>query len=235
MGTFEDFIRYGLPGYILLGSIVSVLTLAAILPINYDIYKDFANIVGATILVVGPLIGFIIHQLYLVFFDWKESYTKLSRGCIAFIYIAFLQSDQAKTLQADENLVKDQSFIAWKFLTTNFEKDFKIDSLFINRLRSLRNYSHSFGSIATSSILSILTGAVVFALSCTKPLGIIIYFATHLVLISLFYGKRRELLRRINEMEIGIVLKHKVLFIDYMAKLTQLELDNRPILSLIRK
>ena len=64
MGNFEDFIRYGFPGYTYIGTVsVAILLsggpLAALLSDG-----SLATIIGAAIIVVGPLIGFLIHQIY---------------------------------------------------------------------------------------------------------------------------------------------------------------------------
>ena len=235
MGSFQEFVRYALPGYMFVGSVLFCLAIAGVLPADYQAYERFAGIVGATILVVGPLLGFIIHQIYFVYFDWRESYTKLTRGCIAFIFNAFLESDTYKENPVDKTLVRDQSFVAWKFLTTNFQDDFKIDELFITRLRSLRNFSHSFGSIILSSILSLLSATAVWIPAFRRPSPICLFFGLHLLLISLFYSKRREVLHRINELEVGIVLLNKQVFIDYLEKLMRLECENKKILSAIRR
>jgi hypothetical protein len=351
MGTFEDFVRYGLPGYIFVASALFASAIMGLLPNNYEVYKDFADIVGAALLIIGPLIGFIIHQVYFVYFDWKESYTKPTRGCIGFIYDSYIQSAKYKANSIDKNMVRAQSFIAWKFLTTNFEKDFKIDSLFINRLRNLRNYSHSFGSIVTSSIFSVVFGILIFFFALHGPAEftadefryglsvsalckainddkygialkepdnsikrlnellqtanfydlwiqkgkqvdlpeelrdlitttasyrntnftalnqlqkenilklnrviieksypqaspkkpwdkkpyIYLFFAVHLIICALFYSKRKELMKRINELEIGIVLFQKDSFVEYLDKLIRLESDNYDILKKIRE
>lgn len=235
MGTFDDFVRYGLPGYIFIISVLFCLAIVGALPDNYDFYKAFAGVAGVVALVVGPLIGFIIHQVYFTYFDWKESYTKLTRKCILFIFNAFINSDKCQQNPIDENLIKKLSFITWKFLTTNFEKDFKIDNLFIRRLRSLRNFSHSFGSIITSSILSMFSGIVILAIGhFGKPLYIIIFFIVHFLLIALFYTKRKEILSRIDDLEIGMVLLRKTKFVDYLDNLIRLETENKDILSKVR-
>jgi len=235
MGNFEDFLRYGLPGYIFIASIISVLMVLGILPFDINFYKDFLTIIGVSLIIIGPLVGFIIHQIYFVYFDFRESYTKPTRGCIALIYNFFLKSTKYKS-NIDNKLILKQSFVTWKFLTTNFEKDFKIDDLFIRRLRNLRNYSHSFGSIVTSSIISVLAGLSLIIIKWQgNCLFLLIFLLTHILVFVLFYTKRRELIERIDELEVGIVILNKDIFIGYLDRLINLELENMTTLTMARK
>jgi hypothetical protein len=94
MANFMEFIRYGLPGYLFLASIVFALFRRQVLPTEYKFYNDFGTIIGASVIVIGPFFGFIIHQLYFTYFDFKESYTKLTRGCLKMLFDYYLRGHQ---------------------------------------------------------------------------------------------------------------------------------------------
>lgn len=217
MGNFDDFIRYGLPGYILLLTLFFLSMFVGIITSDLTRYKEYLVIIGATVLIIGPLIGFIIHQIYFLYFDWRESYTKPSRGCIGIMIKVFEENNPQKGF--DAKTLQKYAFLTWKFLTTNYEKDFKIDDLFIKRLRSLRNYSHSFGGIITSNIISVFlcTLALFFNLNSYRELVILVI--SHLAIFILFYVKRKEINTRLDELEITIVALSPKLFVDYMEKL----------------
>lgn len=238
MSNFEDFIRYGFPGYLLICSILTCLWMVGLLPGESTFYKDFGWIVGAFTLVFGPLIGFFIHQLYFAYFDWRESYTKVSRKCIAFIVHAFLKSDPSSAELNGNSLtqpaVERLASQAWIMVTTNFEEGLKIDDLYITRLRTRRNFSHAFGSIILSSVIAVLTGIAIFLIvGGVVKLSGIIYFSVHFLLILLFIKKRREIMSSINDYELGIALLWKDHFIEYISKLARLEEENKEVLKLI--
>jgi hypothetical protein len=234
MGSFEDFIRYGFPGYLLIFSIIFLLAHNGIICLDKDSLKDYATIVGAIILVIGPLVGFLIHQVYFVYFDWRESYVKTSRGCIAFIFHSFLSSKYFKKNSYTKEDVMRNCFVAWKFLTTNYEDDFKIESIFLSRLRNLRNYSHGFGAIILSSILSIGMLVLISILEFKFSYYLVIFLVFHISIFILFYSKRNELLKRITEIEVGIAMLNKSKFVKYMNMLLKLEHKNIDILNKVR-
>jgi hypothetical protein len=232
MESFQDFIRYGLPGYIFIGSILFCLFITGGLPQEKAFYDTFATIAGTIGLVIGPLIGFIIHQIYLTYFDWKESYTKLTRKCINVIYQSYLLSDFFKTKLADRSLVQRLASTTWIVLTTNFEDDFKVDSLYIERLRSLRNFSHSFGAIVTSCFLSfVVTLTILLCSHLAGFLSVLVLWIALLGLALLFYLKRKELMARIDDFEVNIVLLRKSRFVEYLHDLLNVTLENKNILS----
>lgn len=222
MGNFEDFIRYGLPGYIFLISLLFALGNMPFIRIDLDLIKNYASIIGTTLLIMGPLVGFLIHQVYFIYFDRKESYNKLSRNCIQMIYVSYLESGFFKPDMNIEQVEKN-SFVAWKFLSTNFDANFKIESLFLSRLRSSRNYSHAFGAILTSIIIAfcVIVASIVSSFHITDIL--IILVVCLLGVFWIFLYKRRELMARIEEMETGIVLLNLEAFTQYTNRLIELE------------
>jgi len=238
MSNFENFIRYGFPGYLLIASILVSLWMVGVLPSEISFYKDFGGIIGAFTLVIGPLIGFFIHQLYFAYFDWRESYTKVSRKCIAFIVNAYINSDRNSS-EINENpltrrVIERLASQSWIMLTTNFEKDMKIDDLYITRLRTRRNFSHAFGGIILSSVIAIFFGTAIFLIvKGPEKWWIINYIGVHLLIIILFFVKRREIMSSIEDYELGIALLWRDYFISYISKLARLEKENKDILILI--
>lgn len=234
MGPFEEFVRYAFPGYALIASVVACLWIVGLLPENVDFYKNFGGIGGAFALVVGPLVGFVIHQIYFIYFDWSESYTKITRKAISFIVHAYLRSKKQEEESLDLKTSERLASQAWILLTTNFRKEFAIDPLYIQRLRSVRNYSHAFGTIIFSSLLAVLIGVAIFVLidGVTLRSGSI-YFLVHLALIALFVHKRRDVMARVDDFELGIALQWKEHFLALILELAELEREEKDVLKLI--
>ncbi len=204
------------------------------MPEESNFYKDYGGIVGAFALVIGPLIGFLIHQLYFTYFDWRESYTKVSRKCIAFIVHAYLNSDEFEKNPLNHSVLERLASQSWIMLTTNFEKQMTIDDLYITRLRTRRNFSHAFGSIILSSTFAVLFGiAILLIVDRAVNWSGINYFVIHFLLIILFLKKRREIMSSIDDYELGIDLLWKDHFINYIQRLARLEQENREIFRLI--
>ena len=228
MGSFEDFIRYGFPGYVLISSILVATWLAGLIPTTAIDNGSLATVVGAAILIVGPLFGFLVHQVYFLYFDTFESYEKVSRPCIKILAQIF--RDKISESKITETEIQRQAFMAWKLLTTNFEKELKLDALYITRLRSLRNFSHSFGAIATSSIISILVSFLIAVTHQSTHIGYAYILLGNVFLAVLFLYKRTDVSSRINEMETAIVLRDKDLFGAYMLTLHERERENEPLI-----
>ena len=224
MGSFEDFIRYAFPGYSLLASMMICLSVVGIIPYDADLYKNFGGIIGAFALIIGPLVGFLVHQLYFIYFDLYESYTKTSRKCLGFITQAFLTSNRQEDLKLSEKYIERLASLSWTLLTTNFIKGFEIDPLYLTRLRSVRNYTHAFGAIILSSSIAILVGLsiCIFSDRCWI-LFFILYFVIHLLIIMLFLFKRRDVMMRVDDFELGIALLWKDYFVIAISELATLE------------
>lgn len=222
MANFMEFIRYGLPGYIFVTSLVYAVWIRGGLPGDSAFYNNFGTIIGAGLLVVGPLVGFIIHQLYFVYFDFEESYTQLSRGCLKTLFDFHKATDAAKyTQKAAGKTLRKSCYVAWKLLMTGMDETFKVSPVFLSRLTSLRNYSHSFGGIILSSLLSI-AGFIVIAQRQVPIISkrTIWFYILHLLLILLFVFKRREIGARIHELETGIMKLRIVEFSGFITTLT---------------
>lgn len=224
MGSFEDFVRYAFPGYSLLASVMICLLVVGIIPYDVSLYKDFGGIVGALALIIGPLVGFVVHQLYFIYFDWCESYTKTSRKCLGFIARAFLTSERQEDIELSEKSIERLASLAWTLLTTNFIKGFVIDPLYLTRLRSVRNYTHAFGAIILSSIMAMLIGAGIFLFSDGFwSLFVALYFVVHLSFIGLFLYKRSDVMMRVDDFELGIALLWKDHFVVAISELAAIE------------
>lgn len=217
-----EFIRYGLPGYLFLASIVFALFRRGVLPADYKFYNDFGTIIGASLIVIGPLFGFIIHQLYFVYFDLKESYTKLTRGCLKMLFDYYLNNKHrefAKTKKGRKQLGK-ACYVTWKFLMTGMDEAFKVSSVFLTRLTSLRNYSHAFGGIITASLLSLATYILLgWRQGTLRGPSSYIFFSIHAFVLILFGYKRHELSSKIVELENGIMTVRLVEFGSFLDKL----------------
>ncbi len=224
MSTFEDFIRYAFPGYALLASMIICLLIVGIFPGDASIYKDFGGIMGALTIIIGPLVGFVVHQLYFFYFDWCESYTKTSRKCLGFISQAFLSSERKEYRELSEKSLERLTSFAWTLLTTNFIKGFEIDPLYLTRLRSVRNYTHAFGAIILSSVIAMLVGTGIFLFSDGLwTLFVGLYYVVHLFIVTLFLHKRRDVMMRVDDFELGIALLWKDQFVIAISELAELE------------
>lgn len=223
MANFMEFIRYGLPGYLFLASLVFALIRRQVLPTDYKFYNDFGTIMGAALLVIGPLFGFIIHQIYFVYFDLKESYTKLTRGCLKMLFDYYLNSHQEfANTKNERRQLGNACYVAWKFLMTGMDESVKVSTIFLTRLTSLRNYSHAFGGIVTASLLSL--GVYIILLWGQGPLGdSVSYFfvAIHAFVLLLFVYKRHELSSRISELENGIMKLRVTEFSSFLERLVE--------------
>ena len=221
MANFMEFIRYGLPGYLFLASILFGLWRRGALPDDATFYNNFGTILGAALIVVGPLVGFIVHQLYFLYFDITESYIKLSRGCLNLIFKSYMAENGEKVnTEDDRRTLRKECYTAWKFLTTGIDEKFKVSSTFLNRLTSLRNYSHSFGGILASSLLSLITYfLLVSGFGSINSWETYWFVGFHLFILVLFGYKRRELLCKINELETGIVVLRSKEFTEFVKNL----------------
>ena len=220
MGSFNDFIRYGLPGYLLLLTVLLLCLCLGLISNDPETYKDYVGILVAMLLIIGPLIGFLIHQIYFVYFDWRESYTKPSRGCIGLMIQLFMDANPQEKI--NKSVLQKYSFLTWKFLTTNYEDSFKVDDLFIKRLRSLRNYSHSFGSIIATNIFCLFLCFISLCLAKNNIGEIFIVAIFHILIFLLFFSKRQEIKRRLDELEITMIALDPDLFVTYMSKLIKI-------------
>lgn len=227
MANFLEFIRYGLPGYIFLSSLVFALYQSHMLPPDRQFYSDYGTIIGACLLVVGPLVGFVIHQIYFIYFDSKESYTSLKRGCLNILYDNYVEK-QKINIATEEQLAK-ACYVTWKFLMTGMDENFKISSTFLNRLTSLRNYSHSFGGIITSSLFSVIVYFyIIISTNHDMDLKDNIFVFIQLCLLILFMYKRREINTRIDEFERGIMVIRLNEFVHYLETLINQRLNFDP-------
>ncbi len=221
MANFMEFIRYGLPGYLFLASLVFALLRRQALPTDYKFYNDFGTIIGASLIVIGPLFGFIIHQLYFMYFDLKESYTKLSRGCLRMLFDYYLtRHEGVATTKNQRNELGKACYVVWKFLMTGMDETFKVSSVFLSRLTSLRNYSHAFGGIITASLLSLSVYIfMVWGRASLFTTASLSFLAIHTFVLLLFGFKRHELSSRLDELENGIMTLRVTEFSMFLEKL----------------
>lgn len=206
MGTIIDLIRYGFAGYLLITTLIVSLYRINYLPINSDFYKNFGGIIGATILIVGPILGFVIHQIYFVYFEKTESYVKLTRKCLKTLYNYHLKSHEVEISETDRVLAKKACYLVWKYMMTGMMGDLKVSDVILSRLTSLRNYSHAFGAIVTSGIISIVI-YIVIAITLFESLkwNDLIVFVSLIFIVALFGYQRQGLIQRIEEIEDGIM------------------------------
>lgn len=208
MGNIFELIRYGFAGYLFLATIIVSFYRIEILPQGKSFYAEWGNIIGATLLVIGPIIGFVIHQIYFVWFERTETYTDIKRGSLKILYDNYLKRKGNSLSETDKDKVKKSCYLAWKYLLTGMMGDAKTSDIFLSRLSNLRNYSHAFGAIVTSGIISFVTYAILILFNiCSHHLSwidIIIPLSTVIVMV-LFGYQRHGLIERIEELEIGIM------------------------------
>lgn len=220
MNDIRDFIRYGFPGYMLLGAAVAALRNADARIVSNEFLEAHDTTASLLLLIAGPFVGFLVHQIYFVYFDWTESYDKVRRPCLRIL--ADWHSASSST-PLDDGRASRLAYVAWKFLMTNMTVEARISETFLRRLSDLHNYAHSFGAIVTSALLGAVVGAASAAYRLPTLGWAFAYFVPLLGITVLFWHKRRDVVMRADIFERAAILEHRPAFMEFMDRIERAE------------
>lgn len=220
MNDIRDFIRYGFPGYVVLGAAFWALRNANAHIASNQFLKAHDTTASLLLLIAGPFVGFLVHQIYFVYFDWTESYDKVRRPCLRILADWY----SAKSSPLDDRRASRLAYVAWKFLMTNMTTEARISETFLRRLSDLHNYAHSFGAIVTSALLGLLIGAGSAAYHLPTLVSGVAYFVPLLGIVLLFWHKRRDVVMRADIFERAAILEHRPAFMEFMSRVEGAEL-----------
>jgi len=217
MNTVFEFIRYGFPGYITLGTISYQAVKLDLLPSQKSTMEQLSTVFGASFLIVGPIIGFIIHQIYFAYFEKSESYTNENRACVKTLY------EHCKSRHPDvksETLLR-YCYLSWKYIMIGAIKKIEVPTILLNRLGGMRNYTHAFGAIITSLVIAILLifiGATISKSFTLVDASILAFFCVILIVFSV---QRSQLMARLNSLEDGYMRFNIDIFSDGVSEIIE--------------
>jgi len=158
--------------------------------------------------VLVPVTGFMIHQLYRLIFESTGGFARKSRKVLHHI---------STVLAPRENFVVpnlERAFLIWE--TTFYSDDFPAP--FRDHDRGTWHYILSFWSISLSAILALLLCLIGY-FAITPNANLLVVAIGELFIFLVFYLKGRSSYQSLGNQEIGVVRSHEELFLTTLKKL----------------
>lgn len=219
MLDIKSFIRYAIPGYIVLAAVVLGCRNAGITSEAFNSLFSSSGAASAAFFIAGPLVGFIIQQLYFLYFDSLETYDTLRRPALR-----VLTKWSEGVIDRPEAERAKLAFITWKIvMTKSTDPAATLGVGYVRSLKELHSYVHSFGAIVLACITALVIGAASLLWTVPSLTKCVLFVGACLVLATIFGTKRRSLTRRADQFERAAILRDRALFLDTMRDLAAVE------------
>jgi hypothetical protein len=193
----EELIWFSMPGAVIVMAVITVW------PSTVD--SDSKVLLWV---VLVPVIGFIIHQLYRLIFESTGGFARKSRKVLRYISTVLAPRENI----AVPNL--ERAFLIWE--TTFYSGDFPAP--FRDHNRGTWHYILSFWSISLSAILALLLCLIGYFV-ITPNVNILLVAIGELFISVLFYLKGRSSYQSLVKQEIAVVHNREELFLTTLKKL----------------
>jgi len=197
----EELIWFSMPGAVMAAAI------AAVWPSTVDSESKIVVWV-----VVVPVIGFIVHQLYRLLFETTGGYARESRTVLQYI---------SNVLAPRENLTVPgpiKAFLIWEitFYSDDFPESFREHD------RRMWHYILSFWSITLSATLS-MSLCLIGYLVMSRSNSILLVAGAELIVAIVFYFKGRSSYQSLVRQETAMAHNHESIFLATLRKLEDLK------------
>jgi len=195
----NELIFFSVPGFIVALSVIGIYP---------DIITSTSSQKIVALALITPLLGYILHQVFRLFFENTGGYSRKSRAVVKYIVekLAPQESMSVSYLQA---------YLVWE-IALHDTKDF---SNFLTHVSKTWHFTLSFWITTFSSIVGIIftlcfsyylhTTANLFILSLQGILGLI------------FLQRGFNIYKTLNEQEVAFLRKNESVFIDCMKKIVK--------------
>jgi hypothetical protein len=199
----EELIWFSMPGAVFVAAVV------ALWPEAVDTDPK-----AILLVILVPLAGFVLHQLYRLLFEWTGGYARKSRSVIHYI------KDKLAPQKGVELEELREAFMVWEL--TFYGDEFP--AAFRSHDRRAWHYILSFWSIALSGIIASLLGALwcCFKSCSALHLGVAL---SGLAVAALFYLKGGSTYDSLVEQEEELAMSRADLFYPALEKLGRREKD----------
>jgi hypothetical protein len=207
----QELIWFSIPGFTIVAAIVAVWPAWAIMQIDSSSAVVSAPKV-ALLIVLVPVVGFIVHQIFRLIFEKKGGFARKSRKVLHHI---------SKVLAPRENIaVSDlkSAFLIWE---TVFYSD-EFPAAFRDHDRRSWHFIISFWTISFSAFIAILICIVGYLF--TSPDYLLLGITVLELLISpIFYLKGKSTYQSLIDQEIAVVYDNEEIFLTTLKKLKDMK------------